>query len=517
MRRAEWGPAVRRREAALSGAPHRSESSLRRAGFLCAGIILAAGCASRTSPLVPDGYPDVAGYLEARARLVQEERALRMGADLVLTPEEERANRRLMALKKEELDRTRAHFPPAHSFLEARTKQLIGDSPVLEVMRRLPKGGILHAHGAAAGDFRWLVSRATNRCDCYMYVGADEPPVRGTLRFFEQPPGAGWRPVSEMRAAAADAEAFDEEIYRSLTLGEEDLQAPDIWEEFSACFERSFGLFRDESFYADFWRHMLGSLIDENVQYLESRSWPMRDDTIIRDARRRDPDFEIKFILGAGRSSGRARIAQILDAALEQRARDPERVKGFDLMEEEDRTHTNLHYVEELLAARREAEQRGISLPLFLHSGESNWAENENLYDAVLLGARRIGHGLALIKHPLLMEIVKARGVAIEVCPVSNQVLGYVPDLRSHPAVSYINAGLPVVLSPDDPGIMRHSFSHDFYEAFMAWGLDLRDLKQLAMNSLLYSAMSPEEKRRALASWKGRWEVFVEWLNEGAA
>jgi len=51
----------------------------------------------------------------------------------------------------------------------------------------------------------------------------------------------------------------------------------------------------------------------------------------------------------------------------------------------------------------------------------------------------------------------------------------------------------------------------------MAWGLDLKDLKQLAMNSLLYSAMSPEEKRRALASWKGRWEVFVEWLNEGAA
>ena len=79
------------------------------------------------------------------------------------------------------------------------------------------------------------------------------------------------------------------------------------------------------------------------------------------------------------------------------------------------------------------------------------------------------------------------------------------------------SSALPVVLSPDDPGIMRHSFSHDFYEAFMAWGLDLRDLKQLAMNSLLYSAMSPEEKRRALASWKGRWEVFVEWLNEGAA
>jgi len=151
---------------------------------------------------------------------------------------------------------------------------------------------------------------------------------------------------------------------------------------------------------------------------------------------------------------------------------------------------------------------------LYLHSGESNWAENENLYDAVLLGASRIGHGIALIKHPLLMEIVKARGVAIEVCPISNQILGFVPDLRNHPAVSYINAGMPVVLSPDDPGIMRHSLSHDFYTAFMAWGLDLRSLKQLAMNSLVYSTMNPDEKGQALAAWNTRWTAFITWLND---
>ena len=182
---------------------------------------------------------------------------------------------------------------------------------------------------------------------------------------------------------------------------------------------------------------------------------------------------------------------------------------------EEDRTNTNLFYVEELLAARRDAARRGVTVPLYLHSGETNWAENENLYDAVLLGATRIGHGLALIRHPLLMEIVKARGIAVEVCPISNQVLGYVPDLRNHPAAHYINAGIAVVLSPDDPAIMGHSLSHDFYTAFMAWGLDLRSLKQLAMNSLLYSAMKPDEKQRALAAWNLRWASFVQWVNAG--
>ncbi len=418
-----------------------------------------------------------------------------------------------MALKQAELERTRAYFPPAHSFLEEKTKRLIADSPVLEVMRRMPKGAVLHAHGGALGDFRWLVSHATYRPDCYIYVGQTTTVARGTLRLAERSPGDGWRRVSELRALAPDTKAFDEELVRSITLGEEDLRVPDIWEEFATIFRRSSGLIGNRSVQTEYWRTLLAGLVAENVQYLESRTQAI-DEGIIQEVRRLDPDFDVKFIPAGARSSGRERMAQTLRVVVDLRQKNPNRIVGFDLVEEEDRTNTNLFFIEELLTARREAALRGVSLPLYLHSGETNWAENENLYDAVLLGASRIGHGVALFKHPLLMQIVKARGIAIEVCPISNQILGYVPDLRNHPAVHYINAGLPVVLSPDDPGIMRHSLSHDFYAAFMAWGLDLRSLKQLAMNSLLHSAMSPDEKRRALASWDRRWAVFVKWVNE---
>ena len=37
------------------------------------------------------------------------------------------------------------------------------------------------------------------------------------------------------------------------------------------------------------------------------------------------------------------------------------------------------------------------------------------------------------------------------------------------------------------------SFTVDWYEVFMAWGLVLPELKQLAMNSLRYSSLSDEE------------------------
>jgi adenosine deaminase CECR1 len=494
--------------------------------ILIVALVLSAACAPRPGPpaptsvdptttIAPARYDDVAAYMEARSRLIEKDRARRIGAGLVLTPEEEQADRRLLALKRAELERTRTYFPPAHSYLRQQTKHVIATSPVLTAMRRMPKGGILHAHGAAMGDFRWLVSHATYRPDCYVYVGDDGATVRGALRLSAAPPGPGWRLIAEMRAAAPDRAAFDEQIYQSVTLGEEDVAA-NTWAEMSNAFRRTAGLLADPSVHAEYWRKMFSSLIDDNVQYLESRTSPI-DDAIVKEARTRDPAFDVKFIPAAGRSSSRERMRDVVRRVVEGRANDPDRIKGFDLVEEEDRTNTNLFYIEELLAARREAERRSTTLPLYLHSGESTWAENENLYDAVLLGAPRIGHGLALIKHPLLMEIVKARGIAVEVCPISNQILGYVPDLRNHPAVHYLSVGLPVVLSPDDPAIMRQTLSEDFYVAFMAWGLDLRGLKQLAMNSLLYSTMSGDEKQKALAAWRTRWETFVQWLNRSSA
>ena len=47
---------------------------------------------------------------------------------------------------------------------------------------------------------------------------------------------------------------------------------------------------------------------------------------------------------------------------------------------------------------------------------------DENLIDAILLNTTRIGHGYAILKHPEVKRIAKERGVAVEVCPISNQV-----------------------------------------------------------------------------------------------
>lgn len=55
---------------------------------------------------------------------------------------------------------------------------------------------------------------------------------------------------------------------------------------------------------------------------------------------------------------------------------------------------------------------------------------DQNILDALLFNTTRIGHGYALAHHPLAREISRKRNVAVELCPISNQVHKFIQESR---------------------------------------------------------------------------------------
>ena len=178
---------------------------------------------------------------------------------------------------------------------------------------------------------------------------------------------------------------------------------------------------------------------------------------------------------------------------------------GLDLVNEEDLS-VRLTEFQELLAKAR---TQNPNLHLTLHAGESLKSDNVEISSALSLGAERIGHGFNLYKYPDVLAQVKQKGIALEVCPISNHYLGYAADLTQHPAKDYIRQGVSVVLCDDDPAYLEgNPYVDDVFAAVVAWNLSLDELEQLFRSSITKSFLTEDLKQQHLASFEKRWAAF---------
>ncbi|MTV49951.1 hypothetical protein GJ688_13305 [Heliobacillus mobilis] len=103
--------------------------------------------------------------------------------------------------------------------------------------------------------------------------------------------------------------------------------------------------------------------------------------------------------------------------------------------------------------------------------------------------AERIGHGVSIAwedRLPQLLEEMRQKGVAVEICLTSNEgILGVAGD--QHPLPLYREAGVPITLNTDDEGISRSNLTTEYVKAASEFKLSYEELKDIARNSLEYS------------------------------
>lgn len=463
-------------------------------------------------------------YYKSRGILYASDSTLRDGFDLSLNDKELKLDSYLRGLQRDYINKSGAKFPPANYFYKYRN--MIDTSLIYKTLQQMPKGGLLHVHSTAMGDAEWLVKNASYMDNCYFYNSDDGKEVFGIMYFY--PPGkapANWVLVKELRNKDAD---FDNKLLKLLTFSAGDEGSAFIWSDFEKIFTRMSGLIEYLPVHKAYVKDALEILLKDNVQHVELRSgmhgiydlekeysyldYAQLYTEVIKEMQVNYPQFTSKLIFAGWRGNSPDGVMGYINAAFEIKKAYPNLLVGFDLVGEEDAGHPTDYFLNEFFKKDSLEKVYNTELPFYFHDGESTLPSDINLYDAILLGTKRIGHGVNLFRFPTLEKIAADENICIEVSPLSNQILGYVQNLRMHPASGYINKGIPIAISSDDPQIFNYKgLTYDFWSAYMAWELDLRQLKIITLNSLVYSALAPDERDKAIKYFLDEWDT---WVNE---
>ncbi|KAJ5783219.1 hypothetical protein N7457_004993 [Penicillium paradoxum] len=510
-----------------------------------------------STALIIEGEPDVNAslvqqHLRNREKLIALEKTHRQDHFFrqSLSPTAKRADEIVQAIRQDEIDNywRVAGSPDGEDERFAGevfplARPYISNTTLWRVVKRMPKGALLHAHLSAMLPYEKIMEIIINTEGMVMSASqpldTEEAQQNATITFAHNNDTlttdqsridtADYIPDSEIpvKTAAANFEGgkagFIEFIKSKTTILPEDsirheLGVDEIWRRFQACFGPTDTMIAYEPVVRKFYQTLFEDLAVDGINWVEIRSGGSSGKLVHEGDEDVDPDLDawwhvlveeidkfkateigknflgVRIIWSDARIKNRAAITKSMKIALERKQNFPELFSGYDLVAQEDLGRPLSDLAPELVWFREQTEALNLTIPYFFHAGETlgdgNSTDN-NLFDAVLFNTRRIGHGFSLYKHPNLIRQVIEQNVMIEVCPISNEVLRLNEDILHHPLPAMIAHGIPTAISNDDPAILGQDaagLSYDFYQTIQAFdNIGLAGLGALAQNSLRWA------------------------------
>jgi adenosine deaminase len=132
-----------------------------------------------------------------------------------------------------------------------------------------------------------------------------------------------------------------------------------------------------------------------------------------------------------------------------------------------------------------------------VHAGEVTAPESiwQALYE---LGAQRIGHALAAVQDPALLDYIAEHRIGIESNLTSNVQTSCVPSYAAHPLRDFLERGLLASINTDDPGISAIDLPHEYNVAAVQAGLSQAMTHLAQRNALSTAFLSETEKQRLI-------------------
>ena len=219
--------------------------------------------------------------------------------------------------------------------------------------------------------------------------------------------------------------------------------------------------------------------------------WDAALEGILRAKARAENQFgmAIGLISITSRSLGAGSCEKTVDWAI----RHQDVILGIDLADSE-----TAYSIREFVRPVFRAKDAGLKVTV--HSGEDTPAA------AVVETIRavspdRIGHGIHIIEDMAAVELVKARGITLEVNPWSNYLTNSVRRIEEHPLKRLFDLGVKVTINSDDPEVLETNLNNEYRIAHEILGMGLDEIAVCNRNAVLASFLPETQKMAVLAKY----------------
>ena len=447
-------------------------------------------------------------YATVRAELEGEN--AKLGRLPALSAEEVRVAEHLETLKTQ----FREQFSPRDMSDFYHIESALRDTALFQFLQKMPKGAHLHVHTTASVHRSFLHNQVLSNPKVYY-----NPSTRKLSVKHEE--SSGYFPAAAyFNAAPERMQELDDIISLNEQTGTG--TSNEVWKHFMHLFLAQGNLVNSQDIFASYMRESFRTMREDNLQRVEYKhltgllfndagAVSIQEETqflqrLEDELAANTPDFTVGFVYLGMKYETPEEVAQGVEQTYQLAQQYPKVVLGFDLVGEEETLNPISLYVPVLAAMRGRSLAEGRPIKYFFHAGETINPRVDSITHSLALGTSRIGHGINLQHFPADMELVRKRGVLVELCPLSNMLLRYTLDLRTHPGASYLHRGLAVSLNSDDPGMFGYQgVTPDFLYATVLWNLSLAELKQLILNSIEHCT----EPEATLQVWEKKWSEFV--------
>ncbi|MEP9853165.1 adenosine deaminase [Staphylococcus aureus] len=129
---------------------------------------------------------------------------------------------------------------------------------------------------------------------------------------------------------------------------------------------------------------------------------------------------------------------------------------------------------------------------LTLHAGECGCMHN--VMESIRIGAKRVGHGVAINENEAALEEIKRKDVLLEMCPKSNIQTKAIQDLKELNIPYLLEHDIPFLINTDNRTVTQTSLNEEYALLLKHQLITFEQIEYINLRAIKYTFLSESEQ-----------------------